>query len=102
MGDKIQKLEEKTNLMEKELHVIQATKPSWTIEKDAKLIDLEDRSRRNNLKFEGIKEHENEPWENCKKKSMIYWKTNLKLTLETLSSDEHIEPGRKTIIDRGL
>ena len=29
---------------------------------DAKLVDLEDRSSRNNLKFEGIKEHENESW----------------------------------------
>ena len=29
---------------------------------DAELVDLGDRSRRNNLKFEGIKEHENESW----------------------------------------
>ena len=49
MGDKIQKLEEKINLMKEELHVIQTTKPSWAIETDAKLIDLEDRSRQNNL-----------------------------------------------------
>ena len=45
MGDKIQKLEEKINLMKEELHVIQTTKPSWAIKTDAKLIDLEDRSR---------------------------------------------------------
>ena len=32
MGDKIQKLEQKLNLMKEELHVIQTTKPSWTIE----------------------------------------------------------------------
>ena len=38
----------------------------------------------------------------AKTKSMIYWKTNLKWTLKTLSSNEHIEPGRKTRIDRGL
>ena len=29
--------------MKEELHVIQATKPSWTIETDSKLVDLEDR-----------------------------------------------------------
>ena len=63
MGNKIQKLKEKINLMKEELHVIQTTKPSWAIETDAKLIDLEDRSRRNNLRFEGIKEHENESWQ---------------------------------------
>ena len=44
MGDKIQKLEEKINLMKEELHVIQTTKPSWAIETDVKLIDLEDPS----------------------------------------------------------
>ena len=48
MGDKIQKLEEKINLMKEELHVIQTTKPSWAIKTDAKLMDLEHRSRRNN------------------------------------------------------
>ena len=36
----------------------------------------------------------------AKTRSMIYWKTNLKWTLETLSSNKHIEPGRKTRIDR--
>ena len=56
MGDKIQKLEEKINLMKEELHVIQTTKPSWVIETDVKLIDLEDHSRQNNLRFVGIKE----------------------------------------------
>ena len=60
MDEKIQKLEEKINLMKEELHVFQTTKPSWAIKTDAKLIDLGDRSRRNKLRFEGIKEHENE------------------------------------------
>ena len=68
MGDKIQKLEEKSNLMKEELHVIQTTKPSWVIKTDAKFIDLEDCFRRNNLRFEGIKEHENESWKDCKNK----------------------------------
>ena len=52
MGDKLQKLEEEINLMKEELHVIQKTKPSWAIETDTKLIDLENHSRQNNLKFE--------------------------------------------------
>ena len=38
----------------------------------------------------------------AKTKSMIYWKTNLKWTLKTLSSKEYIKLGRKTRIDRGL
>ena len=67
MGDKVQKLKEET-LMEEELHVIQTTKPSWAIETDAKLVDLEDRSKRYNLRFKGIMEHENESWEDCENK----------------------------------
>ena len=55
MGDKVQKLEEEIDLMKEELHVIQTTKPWLAIETDAKLVDLEDRSRRSNLRFEGIK-----------------------------------------------
>ena len=47
------------NHMKEELHVFQTAKPSFAIETDAKLVDLEDRSRRNNLRFEEIKEHEN-------------------------------------------
>ena len=68
VGDKIRKLQEEINLMKEELHFIQTTKPSWAIETDAKLIDLNDRSRRNSLRFEGIKEHENESWEDSENK----------------------------------
>ena len=68
MDDKVQKLDKKINIMKEELHVIQTTKPSWAIETDAKLVDLEDFSRQYNLRFEGIKKHENESWENCENK----------------------------------
>ena len=67
MGDKIKKLEEVINLMKEELHVIQTAKPSWGIKTDAKLVNLEDRPRLNKLRFEGIKEHESESWEDCEK-----------------------------------
>ena len=60
MDARVQKLEEEINLMKENLHVIQTRKPSWTIETDAKLVDLEDRSRQSNLKFEGLKEYEND------------------------------------------
>ena len=84
MGDKIQKLEEKINLMKEELHVIQTTKPSWPIETDAKLIDQEDRSRRNNLRFEGIKEHENESWEDCKNKVYDLLENKVEMDIENV------------------
>ena len=37
----------------------------------AKLIELEDRSRRNNSRIDGIKEEPNETWEAYEKKSKI-------------------------------
>ena len=101
MGDKIQKLEEKINLMEKELHVIQTTKPSWAIETDAKLIDLEDCSRQNNLRFQGIKEHENESWEDCENKIYDLLENKLEMDIENVVIKLVIEPGKKTRINRG-
>ena len=46
MAGKIQKLQEEINLMKEEVHVVQTTKPSWAIGTDAKLVELEDHSRR--------------------------------------------------------
>ena len=63
MCDEIKKLEEKINLRKEELQVIHTTKPLRAIETDAKLIDMEDCFRRNNLRFEGIMEHKNKSWE---------------------------------------
>ena len=42
-----------------------------------KLVDLEDRSRRNNLRIGGIKEKQNETWEDCKKQLDTLFKESL-------------------------
>ena len=47
--------------LKKDIKVIQTTKPSWAIEIYNKLVDLEDRSRRNNSKINGIKEGKTKP-----------------------------------------
>ena len=54
--------------LKKDIEVIQTTKPSWAIEIENKLVDLEDRSRRNNFRINGIKEEKNETWEECEKR----------------------------------
>ena len=84
MGNKVQKLEEEEKLMREELHVIQTTKPSWAIETDAKSVDLEDRSRRNNLKFAEIKRHENESWEDCENKIYDLLESKLEMDIENV------------------
>ena len=70
--------------MKEELHIIQTTKTSWAIETDAKLIDLEDHSRRNNRRFEGIKEHENESWEDCENKIYGLLENKLEMDIENV------------------
>ena len=95
MGDKIQKLEEKINQMKEELHVIQTTKQSWAIETDANLIDLEDRSRRNNLRFEGIKQHENESWEDCENKIYDLLENKLEMNTENVVIERAHRTGKK-------
>ena len=56
LNEKITTMERNLFSLKKDIEVIQTTKPSWAIEIENKLVDLEDRSRRNNLRINGIKE----------------------------------------------
>ena len=47
--------------LKKDIEVIQTTKPSWATEIENKLVDLEDHSRRKNLRINGIKEGKTKP-----------------------------------------
>ena len=67
-NEKITSMERNLFSLKKDIEVIQTTKPSWAIEIENKLVDLEDRSRRNNLRINGIKEGKNETWEECEER----------------------------------
>ena len=54
--------------LKKDIDIIQTTKPSWAIDIENKLVDLEDRYKRNNLRISGIKEGKNETWEECEER----------------------------------
>ena len=56
LNEKITSMKRNLFSLKKDIEVIQTTKPNWTIEIEDKLVDLEDRSRRNNLRINGIKE----------------------------------------------
>ena len=62
---------------------------------EGKLIDLEDRSRRNNLRVDDIKEKPNETWEGCKKELDMPFK-------ESMSTEEEvvIERAHRVKIDK--
>ena len=56
INEKVQGLEEELSSTKGDVLVIQPTEPTWAMEIRRKLVDLEDRSRRNNLRILGIKE----------------------------------------------
>ena len=54
-----------------------------------KLIDLEDRSRRNNLRVDGIKERPNETWENWESELHTLFKESLGIEEEVVIERTH-------------
>ena len=68
LNETITSMERNLCSLQKDIEAIQTTKPNWEIEIKNKLVDLEDRSRRNNLRSNGIKEGKNEAWEKCKER----------------------------------
>ena len=61
--------------------------------------------RQNNLRFEGIKEHQNESWEDCKNKIYDLLENKLERDNENAfidSSNKNIELGRNTRINDDL
>ena len=58
--EKISTTERNLFSLKKDIEVIPTTKPSWSIEIENKLVNLQDRSRRNNLRIDAIKEGKNE------------------------------------------
>ena len=68
LNGKITSMKRNLFSLKKDIEVIQTTKPSRAIEIENKLVDLEDPSRRNNLRINGIKEGKNETWEECEER----------------------------------
>ena len=68
LNEKITSMERNLFSLKKDIEVIQTTKPSWAIEIENKLVDLEERSRRNNLRINGMKGGQNETWEECEER----------------------------------
>ena len=65
---KFSTLNERLFSLKKDIDIIQTTKPSWAIVIENKLVDLEDRYRRNSLRIHGIKEGKNETWKGCEER----------------------------------
>ena len=99
VDDKFKNLEERVKSIESELknikddvQIIQSTQPNWALDLSNILTDLEDHSRRNNLRIDGVKEHKREAWEDCSNK--VYDLIGTKLQLDT--GDMVIERAHRT------
>ena len=81
INEKVQGLEKELSSTKEDVCVIQTTEPTWALEICRKLVDLEDRSGRNNLRTLGIKKDPRESWEECESK--IYDLLEEKLDMDT-------------------
>ena len=90
ISDRLEKLEEKVNDIQESLEYTESELKTNInkLEEQQKLIneqmkdklrEIEDRSRRNNLRIDGIKESENENWEDTDRKVTDFFKTKLGL-----------------------
>ena len=68
INEKVQNLEKELSSIKEDVGVIQTTEPIRESEICRKLMDLEDRSRRNNLRVLGIKEDIRKLLEECQSK----------------------------------
>ena len=68
INEKVQNLEKELSSIKEDVGVIQTAEPTRELEICRKLADLEDRSRRNNLRILGIKEDLPKSLEECQNK----------------------------------
>ena len=59
-----------------------------------KLVELEDRSRRNNIRIDRIKEHNKESWEECERRVHLMLKE--RLDIENVQIERAHRAGRKS------
>ena len=81
INEKVQILEKELSSKKQDIRVIKTTEPTWELKIHRKLVDLEDRSRRNNLRILGIAVDPRESWEECQNK--IYDMLEEKLEMDT-------------------
>ena len=81
INERVKSLEKELSSTKEDVGVIQTTEPTWVLEIRRKLVDLEGRSRRNNLRILGVKEDPQKSWEECENK--IYDLLEEKLEMNT-------------------
>ena len=96
----ISTMERNQLILKKGIGFIQTSKPSWAIEIKNKLVDLDDRSRRNNLRINGIKERKNETWEECEERVNCFLKEKLDIDTSDIWNERTHRIGEKKLVRR--
>ena len=99
LEEKVKKLEERCKNMETELQEFYNNQidPDYIYNK---LVDLEDRSRRCNLRIDGVTEKKGETWEHCEEEIQNVFKE--KLGLENKQREHIAQKERRTVINQEL
>ena len=95
-NEKVQSLEKELSSTKENVRVIQTTEPTWALEVRRKLVDLEDRSRRNNLRILGIKEDPRESWEECENKTYDLFEEKLEMDTSNITIERAHRVGEKS------
>ena len=96
INEKVQSLEKELSSTKEDVRVIQTTEPTWALEIRRKLVDLEDRSRRNNLRILGIKKDPRESWEECENKIYDLLEEKLEMGKSNITIERAHRVGEKS------
>ena len=88
LEDKVARVEENLGHIERRVREMYDYQQDPTFIED-KLIDLEDRSRRNNLRVDGIKERPNGTWEDCQNELHTLFKESLGIEEKVVIEKAH-------------
>ena len=95
LQEKIQKCQQKAEHLDERIREIY----EWQLDLEyvhIKLVDLEDHSRRNNLRIDGIKEKVGESWEDCEAEVEKHFREKLGIEDKSIIERAHREEKQKT------
>ena len=95
LQEKIQKCQQKAEHLDERIREIY----EWQLDLEyvhIKLVDLEDHSRRNNLRIDGIKEKVGESWEDCEAEVEKHFREKLDIEDKSIIERAHREEKQKT------
>ena len=91
MEEKVAKVKKKIEKLQKQINELwdYQVDPERLEFTERKIVELEDRSRRNNLRIDGITEKENETWDECEQEIQSLIKDKLRIAENIIIEQAH-------------